>query len=183
LQLLPGHPDGVAGLGHFEVVQAKFAPLVAAISAALAASLAADIGGGKMVLEASYPSIAALLLVDTALFVAPLLVFMPALAACRLRGLSEYTEFAERYVRDFELKWLGSAPEANEPVLGSSDIQSMADLGTSVERVEAMRLAPVSVRLLIVLLAAALLPLLPLALFKIPLVELVRQVVTRLTGL
>jgi hypothetical protein len=183
LRLLPGHPDRAAGLGHFEVVQAHFAPLVLAISVAMAASFASDIAGGRMVLDALLADIAVIVLVDALLFVAPLLIFLPRMLVCRVRGVSEYRELAERYVRDFESKWLRSPTSGGEPLLGSGDIQSLADLGTSVERVENMRLAPISLRLLALLLAAALLPMLPLALFKYPLMDLVTQFLTRLTGL
>jgi hypothetical protein len=183
LRLLPGHPDRAAGLSHLEVVQALFAPLVMAISIAMASSFASDIAGGKMAWEALLANIVVIVLVDAVLFVAPLLIFVPQMLACRIRGVREYRALAERYVHDFESKWLRPPAPDSEPLLGTADIQSLADLGTSLERVESMRLLPISLRTVALLLAAALLPMLPLALFKYPLMDLVMQFLTRLTGL
>jgi hypothetical protein len=183
LQLRAGHPDGVAGLGFLEVVHGHFLPLVLAISVALAASFAADIAAGAMALEDVYPAILAIVLVDGLLFVGPLFVFSPRLWACRVNGLVDYMAFAERYVGDFEAKWLRSRAESGEPMLGSADIQSLADLGNSVERVRDMRVVRVSSSLLIQIVLTALLPMMPLALFKYPLADLAKEIFSRLAGL
>jgi hypothetical protein len=183
LQLRAGHPDGVAGLGFLEVVHGHFLPLVLAISVELAASFAADIAAGTMALEAAYPAILAIVLVDGLLFVGPLFVFSPSLWACRVNGLVDYMAFAERYVGDFEAKWLRSKARAGEPMLGSADIQSLADLGNTVERVRDMRVVPVSSSLLVQIALTALLPMMPLALFKYPLADLAKEIFSRLAGL
>jgi hypothetical protein len=183
LQLRAGHPDGVAGLGFLEVVHGHFLPLVLAISVELAASFAADIAAGAMALEDVYPAIFAIVLVDGLLFIGPLFVFAPKLWACRVNGVVDYMEFAERYVADFEAKWLRPDARPDEAPLGSSDIQSLADLGSSVERVRDMRVVPVSTRLLMQIAVTALLPMLPLALFKYPIADLAREVFSRLVGL
>jgi hypothetical protein len=62
-------------------------------------------------------------------------------------------------------KWIrGKAPEG-EPLLGSSDIQSLADLGNSYQFARQMKLFPFSAQDIIklsVVAAAPMLPLLPL---------------------
>jgi hypothetical protein len=164
-------------------VHGHFLPLVLAISIELAASFAADIAAGAMALEEVYPAILAIVLVDGLLFVGPLFVFSPRLWACRVNGLVDYMAFAERYVGEFEAKWLRSRDESGEPMLGSADIQSLADLGNSVERVRDMRVVPVSSSLLIQIALTALLPMMPLALFKYPLADLAKEIFSRLAGL
>jgi len=72
LNLVPTHPDGVAGLGYLEVVQTQFAPLLAAISAVLAALLADGISSGATPMEAIAAILAWVLLLDAILFVLPL---------------------------------------------------------------------------------------------------------------
>ena len=91
--------------------------------------------------------------------------------------------FAERYVNEFDRKWLGTDPAPGEPLLGTADIQAMADLSTSVSIVRDMRLVPVSPSMLMYLAAAALLPLLPLVLFKYPIADLLAKFFGRLSGL
>ena len=53
-----------------------------------------------------------------------------------------------------------------DPLLGTADLQSLADLSNSVGIVRNMRWVPVSTRLLITVVIAALLPMLPLLLRK-----------------
>ena len=70
---------------------------------------------------------------------APLLVFTPHLARIKRIGLLEYGGFAQRYVREFDQKWLRGEAPADEPLVGSGDIQSLADLGNSFEIVKGMK--------------------------------------------
>jgi hypothetical protein len=67
-------------------------------------------------------------------------------------------------------------------LLGTPDLQSLADLGNSVGVVRNMRLAPVSIRLLSIILVAALLPMPPLFLFKYPVAEMAQKLFMKLTG-
>jgi hypothetical protein len=108
LRLVPTHPDGAAGLGYLELVQTHFAPLVVAISAIESASFAEEIIAGTMTFEAVYQALAIILLLDVVLFLGPLCIFSPKLWACRVKGMSDYMEFAARYVNGFDRKWLGS---------------------------------------------------------------------------
>jgi hypothetical protein len=164
------------------LVQARLVLLAFAISAILAASFAEDILAGRMAFEASYLGIVVILAVYVALFLGPLLVFAPKLEACRARATSNYKEFAQGYVRGFEEKWLaGPAPE--KALLGSPDLQSLADLANSMNIVRDMRVVPVSKQLVQKLLVAALVPMLPLVLLKYPVAELVGVVFKRLSGM
>jgi len=182
LCLVPTHPDRAGGLGYLELVHAEFTPLVLAISAAQSASLAQDIASGKMTFDAIYSDVAFILLVDVVLFLGPLYVFLRKLWTCKVKGLSDYSALAERYVNEFDRKWLGAGPAPADTLLGTADIQSLADLSNSVGIVRDMRLVPISSSLLMYLAVAALLPLLPLVLFKYPLADLLAKFFERLSG-
>jgi hypothetical protein len=181
LRLLPTHPDGAAGLGQLDLVLTHFSPLVLAISAVLSASFAVDIDRGAMAFDAIYPAAIAILLLDALIFIGPLLLFTPKLWACKVTGVSDYMMLAEKYSSGFEKKWV-HGEQSMENLLGNSDIQSLADLGTAVEVLHGMRIVPVSPRTLLSLAIVALLPLAPLVLFKIPLADLAAQIIGRLTG-
>lgn len=183
LHLVPIHPDGAAGLGYLEVVQTHFTSLVLAISIVVSASFAEEISSGKAVFEVIYPALAVTLIVDLALILGPPCVFAVKLRTCREKGLSDYIEFAARYVNDFETKWLNPDAASDQPLLGTSDVQSLADLSNSFGIVRNMRVAPVSTRLLIAIATAALLPMVPLFLFKYPMAELVAKLFSKLAGL
>jgi hypothetical protein len=136
-----------------------------------------------MAFDAIYPGVAFVLLVDAVVFIGPVCVFSRKLWRCKVKGMSDYSAFAERYVNEFDRKWLGADPAPGEPLLGTADIQSLADLSNSVSIVRDMRLVPVSASMLVSLAVAALLPLLPLVLFKYPLAELLVKFFERLSGL
>ena len=179
LRLVATHPDGVAGLGYLELVHTYFAPLVVALSIVQASSLAEDMAIGAIAFEAIYSALGIIVIVDAVLFIGPLLLFSPALLACRVHGLFDYTEFAERYVSGFDGKWIRGARLPEQELLGCQDIQALSDLSTSINTARGMCLAPVSRRLLTELA----LPVLPLLLFKYPLTKLAVTFFSRLTGL
>ncbi len=183
LHLVPIHPDGAAGLGYLEVVQTHFTALVLAISIVVSASFAEEITSGKTVFEVIYPAFALTLIAELALIFLPPCVFAFRLRACQEKGLSEFMVFAARYVNDFEKKWLNAAAVPAEPLLGTADLQSLADLSNSAGIVRTMRWVPVSTRLLIAVVIAALAPMLPLFLFKYPIAELVQRLVSKFAGL
>lgn len=182
LQLVGSHPDGMAGLGHLELVHIHLLPLVLAISVVMASSFAVEIAAGRMTLEAVYPPLAMIVLIDAALFIGPLLLFSAQLWNCRVRGLGNYTVLGERYAAEFERRWLADGAPRDE-LLGSADIQSMADLSGARQVVSDMRSIPITTRTLTQLLLAALLPMTPLILFKYPLVDLIAQFFSGLVGL
>ena len=102
----------------------------------------------------------------------PLLVFIPRLVRTKRVGLAEYGGLAQRYVREFDQKWLRGGAPIDEPLVGSADIQSLADLGNSFEVVRGMRSVPITKEAVIQLAVLTLLPLLPLLLTMISLEEL-----------
>ena len=88
-------------------------------------------------------------------------------------GLREYGTLAQRYVREFDAKWLRGG--AAEPLLGSGDIQSLADLGNAHQAVRAMSIVPVTKAAIVELAAATLAPVAPLLLTMMPLEELLKR--------
>lgn len=181
LRLVPIHPDRAAGLGGLEIVQTACLPLVAGVSAVMAAAHAEEMYRGGISFAAVYPGIATVAGVSLVLVFGPGLLFVPDLLACRQRGFVDYMGLASHYVQDFEQKWL--AGRSGEPLLGTADLQSLADLSTSVGIVRDMRLLPASPRLLIGVVVAALAPVLPLWLFQYSLAELIQKAFGGLVGL
>jgi hypothetical protein len=177
LHLVPTHPDGTAGLGYREVVQEHFIPLALAISAILSASFAEDILSQRMVFESLYNLVPVVLFLTAVMFIGPLFIFSRKLWICRVTGLSDYSDFAFRYVNAFDLKWIRrSAEKFEEPLLGTPDLQSLADLNNSFNVVRAMRWIPMSSRLSAELLLSVILPLLPLVFLKYDFNELMARI-------
>ena len=78
-------------------------------------------------------------------------------------------------IRDFDRKWLRGAKPRDEVLIGSADIQSLADLANSFEVVRSMRLVLVNKDAILQLGVALLLPILPLFLTVMPLKELLKR--------
>ena len=121
--------------------------------------------------------IALLVLFLLCIVLGPLLLFASQLAEARRKGNREYGALAERYVREFDAKWLRGGAPAGEPLVGSGDIQSLADLSNSFEVVLSMRVAPITKQALVQLVAATVVPIVPLALTMMPLEELLRKLI------
>jgi hypothetical protein len=164
LALVPTHPDRSGGLGFLGQVGYALAPLLVAQGAVLAGTLANRIFYEGAKLPDFKLELVGLVALMVFVILGPMLVFAPKLAAAKRTGLREYGTLAQRYVREFDAKWLrGGAPE-DEPLVGSGDIQSLADLGNSFEIVNGMRLVPFTWQTVVQLAVATLVPVAPLLL-------------------
>ena len=175
LSLIPTHPDRVGGLGFLPNAVFAFMPLAVAHGALLAGLIANRIFYVGAALPDFKIEISVLAVFLLCLVLGPLLVFSPQLAQAKRTGNREYGALAERYVREFDAKWLRGGAPADAPLVGSSDIQSLADLANSFEVVRTMQIAPITRDALIRLVVATLAPVVPLALTMMPLEELLRK--------
>ena len=175
LSLVPTHPDRTGGLGFLSLTVMAFAPILAAHGALLAGLIANRIFFLGATLPDFKMEILVLVVFLLLVVLGPLLVFVPHLAAARRVGLREYGTLAERYVREFDRKWLRDGAPAGESLVGSADIQSLADLSNSFEVVRGMRLVPISRDMVLELVVITLLPVAPLVLTMVSLDELLKQ--------
>jgi hypothetical protein len=173
LSIVPTHPDRVGGLGFLANTVYAFMPLAVAHGAMLAGPIANRIFYLGAALPEWKVEIGVLVVFLLCLVLGPLLVFAPQLAQAKRTGNREYGTLAERYVREFDAKWLRGGAPAGEPLVGSADIQSLADLANSFEVVRTMQIAPITRDSLLRLVAATLAPIVPLALTMMPFEELV----------
>ncbi len=175
LSLVPTHPDRLGGLSFLASTAYAFAVLAVAHGAMLAGTLANRIFFVGAELTQFKAEIAVLVVFVLCAILGPLLVFAPALAQAKRQGLREYGTLAERYVREFDAKWLRGGAPADEPFVGSADLQSLADLGNSYEVVRTMRIAPITRDAVVRLAAATLVPIVPLMLTMMPLEDLLKM--------
>jgi hypothetical protein len=175
LSLIPTHPDRVGGLGFLSNVAYAFAPVAVAHGVMAAGLIANRIFYARATLLDFKMEIFGYLVFMLCLVLGPFLVFAFQLAATKRTGLREYGRLAERYVREFDAKWLREGAAVNEPLVGSADIQSLADLGNSFEVVKTMRIAPVTRDALLTLTAATLAPIVPLMLTMMSLEDLIKK--------
>lgn len=170
LRLLPTHPDRCGGLGFLMFVRIAFAPLLLAQGVLLSGVIANRILFAGARLSDFKGDLIAIVLSMVFLVLAPLLVFSRKLEEVSRTGVSEYGILAQRYAREFDQKWLRGGASADEALLGSSDVQSLADMSSSFNVVNKMRWTPFTVRDVLQLSGIMLLPMLPLTLtmFSLP---------------
>jgi hypothetical protein len=164
LDLVPTHPDRAGGLGFLSLTVVGFTPLLAAHGAWLAGGIANRIffqGATLPDFQVELVVIVAFLLL---VVLGPLLLFLPHLAEARRVGLLEYGALGQRYVREFDDKWLRGGARAGEALVGSGDIQSLADMSNSFEVVWGMRVVPFTRFTVLQLAVITLLPIAPLLL-------------------
>src|SRR5215472_4996888 len=167
------HPDRAGGLGFLGQTPFVFMPVFLAQTCLLSGKIADHIWHDGAKLPQFKLEIAAILLLQVLLGYFPLLFFAPQLARARRTGLFEYGGVAMNYVTAFRQKWITSTTQEKQPMLGTSDIQSLADLTNSFEVVQEMNLWPFNYKSVIRPAIILVVPILPLFLTMIPLSEVI----------
>jgi hypothetical protein len=175
LHLIPTHPDRAGGLAFVGSSAYAFGPVLFAQGAMLAGVIASRVlYRGENLLSFKLQAIGFIAFFVFAIL-APLVMFTPQLAQAKRKGLADYGLLAQRYVEGFEQKWV-VAPSGEE-LLGTGDIQSLADLGNSYAVVKEMRAVPFGVQDISRLAIATAAPMVPLLLTIWPLEELVTRII------
>lgn len=177
LRLTATHPDKTGGLAFMGNSAFAFAPVLFAQGAMLAGLIASRIFQDGKKLTDFKLDIGGMIVLFLLFVLGPLLVFSPKLARTKRDGRRQYGILAARYVQAFEAKWIEGGAPADEPLIGSADIQSLADLGNSYSVVREMRSVPFGLDAVLRLAVATAAPLLPLGLTMMPLEELITRLV------
>ena len=177
LMLTPTHPDGCGGLSFVGKGLIPFGVVLFALSAVVSGAIANRIlfAGGR--LEDYQSSYVALFVVGLLVFAGPVLIFVPKLIALKQRGLLEFGILGSDYTQDFQQKWVERKKTTGDVLLGSGDIQSLADLGNSFEIIKKMRILPVQPTDFIAMVLPGLIPALPLAATVMPVGEILGRLV------
>jgi hypothetical protein len=167
------HPDRSGGLGFLAGSVIAFAPVLVAQTILLSGVIAERILHSGATLAAFKMDIVGAVGLLMLLVLTPLTFFLIPLDEAERRAKREYGVFASRYVEDFHRKWIQGQGQDGEQLLGTSDIQSLADLGNAYGTVSEMRLVPISKNAIIRLAVALIIPFLPLMLTMVRLDQLV----------
>lgn len=177
LSLIPTHPDRSCGLGFLGGVVFAMAPFLMAHTCFLAGYLANQILYNGQKLPDHKLDIGAVILLLLLVTLGPISVFAPRLSRARLMGLRHYGRLASDYVLAFDRRWISERPLGEDSLLGSADIQSLADLANSFQVIQGIRLVPFGRETLVPLVAIIAIPLLPLGLTMFSLTELVHRLI------
>lgn len=176
LNLLATHPDRACGLGFLSMITIPFGPLVIAHGVLLSGTIAAAI----FFTHAKLPDYL-LLIVSIVVFLAfillgPMFFFTPKLMQAKRMAQRDYGVLASKYIEQFDQKWLRGGSSSEKSLIGSSDIQSLADLFNSFQVIQETRSVPFDRKTFLQLVLFTLLPVAPLLLTMIPFTELIKSV-------
>jgi hypothetical protein len=173
MNLEPAHPDCSAGL-HFVALFERSSRIVMVAFGALLAGMIANrilyAGAGLLDFKVEIVGMLALLL---GMVFGPMFAFTTRMQEVKHRALEEYGRLGQRYAHDFSQKWFHGVSPPNGPLLGSADIQSLADLRNSFLVVKDMRWTPFDFTDVVTVAACVLVPLVPLLLTKYSLEEII----------
>jgi hypothetical protein len=180
LRLAAVHPDRSGGIGFLGEGCQAFMALLFAQAVVVAGLIASRViySGAEAVDFRAQVALVIILLV--AMVLVPMLFFIRDISLAQREGNRRYGWLATLHARDFERKWFSGTLPPGEPLLGSPDMSSLADLAAAGDSVREMRMLPFGWRTFLLLVAAATAPFLPLVLTVIPLAELLKDAVMML---
>jgi hypothetical protein len=177
LKLVASHPDGVGGLAFVRTSMRAFATLAFALGAVAAGGMANRIHYGGVPPQHFKYVLAILVALNLLLFAGPLLVFSDRLRRAKWEGVMTYGALAQGMGQQLERKWLQATDAREAEALGAPDFSATVDLYGIVANARGMKLSLCDYESLVFLVAATLLPFLPVLLTVIPLEQAVKELV------
>ena len=171
------HPDRAGGIGFLSGSVSAFAPVLVAQTILLTGIIGDRIWHAGATLPTFKMEIAEAVAFLMLLVLIPLTFFLFGLEEAGRKAKREYGILASRYVEDFRCKWIQGQGTEGDRLLGTSDIQSLADLGNAYSVVSDMRLVPISKSEIIRLAVSLIFPILPLTLTMVPLDKIIDRLI------
>jgi hypothetical protein len=173
LVLNPLHPDGAGGIGFLGNTVYAFGPVLTAHTVLLSGVLANLIFHEGASLPQFKLDIVVIMVALLLLAFVPLCFFIVQMDVAKRSASRQFGRLGSSYAGQFRRKWLDASENTGEPLLGSADIQSLADLANSFNVVRTMRLLPFGRSHVFGLAVFIALPLYPLMLTMIPIDQIV----------
>jgi hypothetical protein len=175
LLLVPSHPDHVGGLKFIGSSLRGYRLLCVAFGV-----MAAGVTANRVVHEGASPTVlknTAVLVVVLVLllFVAPLTVFLKKLRQTKRRGIFEYGSLAASMGMALEKKWLNRPDVDKQDALEAPDFSATTDLYAVTANAYSMKDFPFGLKSVGELVAATLIPFIPIALMAVPLKVILRD--------
>jgi hypothetical protein len=176
------HPDRSGGLGFLRLPSQGFCAVLTAVSCVVSGAWATQIlfGARRFSIASAALPFAVFLVTALVVTLGPLVALVPQLYRARLDGLTRYSDFANAYTRRFHERWLQGPADGS--LLGTPDIQSLADLSNAHEVVRKTRIVPFDAETLAAVTLSLAVPLLPLALLEVPFSEVLRKLLGLILG-
>jgi hypothetical protein len=174
LRLVASHPDHMGGLRFVMASLRAFSPVGLALAVGISGTIAERVFVGGTRVTQFAPVIGVVVVVLLLLFVGPLFVLSKPLKKIRTRAIFSYGRLASGVGYHFEREWLRPAEDVPAGALQSAEFSATTDLYSIITNANTVRVIPIDLNGVVPLVLAILLPFVPLALFEMPLVELLK---------
>jgi len=177
LQLVASHPDHMGGLQFVMASLKGFAPVAFALAVGIAGGIASRVlVEGTRVTEFA-PVVGVVVAVLLVLFVGPLFALRKPLKRVRTRAIFSYGRLASGVGYHFEREWLRPGEDVPADALQAQEFSVTTDLYSLVANANTVKGVPIDLKGVVPLIVATLLPFVPLALFEMPLAQLLKLLV------
>jgi len=181
LQIDPLHADQMAGLQYLNQCPVTLSFILMAPSAVLSAIIGMDIIYHDAVLSTYVVPITLYVVVLPIVLYAPLTLFMPLLIEAKHFGISYFGNLIRQHNKAYEEKWVAGDPP-HEPLLGSPDNSSLADINGSYTAVQGIKPVPIDFKMILLSFALNIIPYLPLVFTHYSATELFKMLVKNVIG-
>lgn len=179
LKLSPLHPDRCAGLGFLSIYPTVFSGFIFALSSVVAASIAKEITLMDINKHLAWILMGCWVVLILIIFIGPMLVFVRKLAMEREQAMLDYGRLCSQHHQAFQRKWVDAKADGAE-LYKAGDSAVIADLNDSVAILGCMKAFPVDKATVIQILLASGLPLLAAATKLMPLMDIVKKLLSAL---
>jgi hypothetical protein len=181
LRLVPAHADRHGGIGFVRMAHVLYScVMLLATSAVVCAGWETQLEVHKMAVASFRGPLFVFLLIGLIIAFAPLVMFTPQLLRARISGVTQYGSLMSDYARRFHERWVG---RDHSDFLGTSDIQSLSDMGNTYrDSVDQLGVFLFERADALLVLAACLLPVVPLLLAQSPAPEVINRIVGVVVG-
>jgi hypothetical protein len=164
------------GLGFLGELPRAFVPVVLALSTVVAVNWRSQVVAGLQTLDTLKLPAVVFMVVVVLIFFLPLALFTPALLREKREGTVRYGALQHLLSLQFRQKWVLHRNEHIDELVGSPDVSSLADASSAFKNVEQMTVFPFRKGAIVAFLAALALPSLVVLTTKMPLKEILGQV-------
>jgi hypothetical protein len=182
LKTIATHPDKAAGLGFLAGPVTGFAVFEMALASLLAAAWGTQLLDHRVTVPSLLPTLLLFVMLATVLACAPIFPFVSHLYRAKRKALLHYNPLALDYMRGFHRKWVEPRTARDEDLLGTSDIQSLADIGNAYNVMTQTRTFVFGKKKLAEIWLAAVVPMVPLIVTVVPVNEVFKRIGGALIG-
>jgi hypothetical protein len=176
LHLVASHPDAAGGLGFLEGTAVASVPLVLALSVVISGRWGHEVLHHGVHVDALKPMAVVAVALSVVCFNGPLLLIGRGLREFKRSSLLEYGDLASRQNELVYQKWIRNKEVGDQEILNAPELGPVADVAAIYEAVAKMRFAPIGKQSLIPVIAATILPMIPVFAIEIP----IKQVLLKL---